>query len=92
MWWIRADINFILAREFYWGRGHHPSHAPGLAATESQDRPTRHATHGSKTKYSQLYSKGHSALPEIFLRTHHIKLDTNSMRVALFAYGEYKLV
>jgi len=42
-------------------------------------------------KYTLLYAKGHSAQPDMFWRTHHTKSDPKSMRVILFAYGEYKL-
>jgi len=36
---------------------------------------TQHAAHGSKTKYTLLYAKGHSAQPDMFWRTHYTKSD-----------------
>jgi precorrin-4 methylase len=51
---------------------------------ESQQRLTQltqHATHESKTKYTLLYAKGHSAQPDMLWRTHHTKSDPKSMRV-----------
>ena len=42
---------------------------------------TQHATHESKTKYTLLYAKGHSAQPDMYWRTHHTKYDPKSMRV-----------
>jgi hypothetical protein len=56
----------------------------GLTPLESQQRLTQltqHATHESKTKYTLLYAKGHSAQPDMFWRTHHTKSDPKSMRV-----------
>ena len=49
------------------------------ANTDSQ--LTHHATHESKTKYTLLYAKEHSAQPGMFWRTHHTKPDPKSMRV-----------
>jgi hypothetical protein len=42
---------------------------------------TQHATHESKTNYTLLYAKGHSAQPGMFWRTPHTKSDPKSMRV-----------
>ena len=67
-----------------WGRGLHPRHAPWLIPFESQQRLTQltqHATHESKTKYTSLYAKRHSAQPDMFWRTHHTKSNPKSMRV-----------
>ena len=41
----------------------------------------QHTTHESKTKYTLLYAKGHSAQPDMFWRTHHTKSDPKSMQV-----------
>ena len=57
---------------------------PKLIPLESQQRLTQltqHAIHESKTKYTLLYAKGHSAQPDMFWRTFHTKSDPKSIRV-----------
>jgi hypothetical protein len=63
------------------GRDGDPDEKRPLSSPSEIRRYTQHATHESKTKYTLLYAKEHSAQPDMFWRTHYTKSDPISMRV-----------